>query len=397
MRMWKRANLRLISLSVLLSILCAGCTEKPDGISEENKDTAVDTRQQEIMDESLEIAERYRDIYEAAEKNNALDALETQRQIVERIGEKGNAAVDRNNRINMTNYEDAESFCQSVQEKADAEVTLFSVMDESGFLRYDMKTSKGSIFVTVSRLVWEKDEPQVVYYNEFEAYTWRFTEKGYLFIEEYRPSGYDGAPGEVAFRVKPLDQNCRDYCEKYVYPVGYADNNLFITDWNEQDISEPDFYDLYEKLYYVKYGTNVPYEPYEGAEYEVPAAEFEDVIQSYFNIGVEQIRENTMYRVESESYCYRPRGFREGELPYGPYPEVVACKEQPDGTLRLYIEGVWERKFTDRAVASELVVRPMENGGFQYVSNEVTFWNESLEFRWFTPRMTDEEWQSYYG
>lgn len=376
MRMWKRANLRLISLSVLLSILCAGCTEKPDGISEENKDTAVDTRQQEIMDESLEIAERYRDIYEAAEKNNALDALETQRQIVERIGEKGNAAVDRNNRINMTNYEDAESFCQSVQEKADAEVTLFSVMDEGGFLRYDMKTSKGSIFVTVSRLVWEK---------------------GYLFIEEYRPSGYDGAPGEVAFRVKPLDQNCRDYCEKYVYPVGYADNNLFITDWNEQDISEPDFYDLYEKLYYVKYGTNVPYEPYEGAEYEVPAAEFEDVIQSYFNIGVEQIRENTMYRIESESYCYRPRGFREGELPYGPYPEVVACKEQPDGTLRLYIEGVWERKFTDRAVASELVVRPMENGGFQYVSNEVMFWNESLEFRWFTPRMTDEEWQSYYG
>lgn len=376
MRMWKRANLRLISLSVLLSILCAGCTEKPDGISEENKDTAVDTRQQEIMDESLEIAERYRDIYEAAEKNNALDALETQRQIVERIGEKGNAAVDRNNRINMTNYEDAESFCQSVQEKADAEVTLFSVMDEGGFLRYDMKTSKGSIFVTVSRLVWEK---------------------GYLFIEEYRPSGYDGAPGEVAFRVKPLDQNCRDYCEKYVYPVGYADNNLFITDWNEQDISEPDFYDLYEKLYYEKYGTNVPYEPYEGAEYEVPAAEFEDVIQSYFNIGVEQIRENTMYRIESESYCYRPRGFREGELPYGPYPEVVACKEQPDGTLRLYIEGVWERKFTDRAVASELVVRPMENGGFQYVSNEVTFWNESLEFRWFTPRMTDEEWQSYYG
>ena len=109
MRVWKRANLRLISLSVLLSILCMGCTEKPDGISEENKDTVVDTRQQERIDESIEIAEGYRDIYEAAVKNNALDALETQRQIVERIGEKGNVAVDRNNRINMTNYKDAES------------------------------------------------------------------------------------------------------------------------------------------------------------------------------------------------------------------------------------------------------------------------------------------------
>ena len=153
MRMWKRVNFRLISLSVLLSVLCAGCTEKPDGISEENKDTVVDTRQQGIINESFEIAEGYRDIYEAAVKNNALDALETQRQIVERIGEKGNVAVDRNNRINITNYKDAESFCQSAQEKAEAEVTLFSVMDEGGFLRYDMKTSKGSIFVTVSRLV----------------------------------------------------------------------------------------------------------------------------------------------------------------------------------------------------------------------------------------------------
>ena len=31
--------------------------------------------------------------------------------------------------------------------------------------------------------------------------------KGYLFLEEYHPPGFDGAPGETGFRVQPLDKN----------------------------------------------------------------------------------------------------------------------------------------------------------------------------------------------
>mgnify|MGYP000107988144 FL=1 len=51
-------------------------------------------------------------------------------------------------------------------------------------------------------------------------------------------------------------------------PVGYAVNNLMITNWNEQDFSALEFYDLYEILYRAEYGEYVPYEAYEGAEYE---------------------------------------------------------------------------------------------------------------------------------
>ena len=101
-----------------------------------------------------------------------------------------------------------------------------------------MEAENGGIHVTVSTLQWEENRPRVCWHHEFEACSWKYTEKGYLFIEEYHPQGFDGPPGETAFRVKPLDQKCREFNRKYVYPIGYTRNNLLITDWNEQDYSE---------------------------------------------------------------------------------------------------------------------------------------------------------------
>ncbi len=59
---------------------------------------------------------------------------------------------------------------------------------------------------------------------------------------------------------------------KICYAVGVlALNNLLITNWDNQNYTELDFYDLYEKMYYMKYGKQVPYEAnYGRAEYEVP-------------------------------------------------------------------------------------------------------------------------------
>lgn len=141
----------------------------------------------------------------------------------------------------------------------------------------------------------------------------------------------------------------------------------------------------------------MPYEANEGAEYEIPEQDFEEVIQSYFQIEREQIAANTAYEPRERAYRYRPRGFKDAELPFGSYPEVISYEEQEDGTIRLFIEAVWERKMTDHAVTSELVVRPLEDGSFQYVSNQVTGWDNTLEILWYTPRLTDEEWQYYYA
>lgn len=381
---------KVVLLALAILTLCTGCKQNTD------KEIDGDKTVQQIYVESEKLAESYREIYETAVGQGNLNTLEVQQKIIGSIGSSGYAAVDRDDQINMVNHEQVEDFCKSADEESEDSVTIISLLEEGDFVRYDMVTKNGEIDVIVSALRWEENEPQVCYYQEFTAHSWKYTEKGYFFVEEYHPSGYDGAPGELAFRVKPLDQTCRELNRKYVYPVGYERNKLLIADWNEQDYSELDFYDLYERLYYIKYGTYVPYEAYEGAEYEVPEQEFEGVLQSYFQIEREQIATNTVYEPNERVYRYRPRGFKDAELPYGPYPEVMSYEKQEDGTIRLFIEAVWERKMTDHAVTSELVVRPLEDGNFQYVSNQVTGWDDTLDIPWYMPRLTDEEWQYYY-
>lgn len=165
----------------------------------------------------------------------------------------------------------------------------------------------------------------MTYYHEFSAYTWKYTDGGYLFIEEYHPSGYDGAPGQKGFRVKPLDKTCRELNRKYVMPIGYERNNMLITDWNEQNYAKLDFYDMYEILYYLENGSYVSYENnYNGMEYEISKSDFEEVIQMYFQIESQEIENHTVYNTERQTYRYRARGLYDAEFPYEPYPEVIA-------------------------------------------------------------------------
>ena len=181
-------------------------------------------------------------------------------------------------------------------------------------------------------------------------------------------------------------------------PVGYNRNSVLISDWSESDgFGSLNFYDLYDLMYRMKYGTEAPY-PYEytGAEYEIPASEFDSVLQSYLNISSDTIRSRTVYYPESDTYQYRPRGLEDAEYPYSPYPEVTACETLADGTLKLTVQAVQTTKLTDQAVISELVVRPLADGSFQYVSNRVTGTTEGISGTWFTPRLTEDEWNYRY-
>lgn len=385
---------KMLLLFLCLLLIFAGCSQK----GQKGEETAEErTQETEIEKESEKLAEGYREIYEAAAEEGTLDTLETKQQILSCLEKEGYAAVDREDQLNMVNSDKMEAFCLDAQAGKQAEVVLLSLIEEGGFVRYDLTAEDGKIQVHLSTLGWKNREPKVYYHHAFTAHSWKYTDRGYFFLEEYQPSGYDSAPGQIGFRVKPLDETCRELNRKYVCPVGYEGNNLLITDWSEQDYTGVDFYDLYEDLYYEEYGRNVPYERGEGVEYQVPAEEIEDVLKDYFRISSEQIRANMVYDPQQQTYRYRPRGMNDGTLPYGPYPEVTGYEEQEDGTLKLYVEAVWERKMNDQVVSSELVVRLLADGSFQYVSNHVTSFDEALAFSWYEPRLTEEEWQYYYG
>lgn len=379
-------------LGALLAIIMTGC------IREKNMNNGQESKNQKEKQskESLKLARSYQDLYENLQQEDQ-DILEFQEQVIRKIGDQGYAAVDNHNSINMVNYGQVEEFCRRAKKEEKADITLISVTDDGGFIRYDLESEDGRIDVTVSSLRWNKGEPEIYYDHKFQASVWKYTKKGYFFFEEDLPAGYDGAPGQKAFRVKPLDDACREACRQYVSWIGYERNNLLITDWDETDCGQLDFYDMYDRLAYAAYGDKMPYPAYEGAQYEIPEKEVEELLQSCFRFDSQTIQKKMVFHQDTGTYQYRPRGIRDGGYPYGPYPEVTSIEVQEDQTIRLTVEGVWTIKMQDCAVKSELVVRPIGNGEFQFVSNHVLSKEEEGASSWYKPRLTEEEWNRYYG
>ncbi|MEO2238237.1 DUF6070 family protein [Dorea sp. YH-dor226] len=394
-------GLILIICMTICMTICMGCTmrNKTQGRTEAEKaQTGSQTQEQVVNQETEALAEGYRDLYESAKQEGTLDSLELQKEIIAYLGRAGYVAVDVNNQIDMVNAELAEEFCEKAQKKQSTEITIFSVSDQGELIRYDIETCRGKMNVSISTLEWEADEPKSEQYRAYEAYSWKYTEKGYFFIEEYQPLGFDGAPGQKGFRIRPMEETFRELNQRYVMPIGYEKNNMLIMDWNEQDYSNLEFYDLYELMYHMKYNRYAPHDDYgEGMEYEVSKEEFEEVIQTYLPVDDLTIEENTVYDPDRQTYRYRPRGRYDFEWPYEPYPEVVDCEEQGDGTLKLTIEGVWEIRMLDQVIVSELVVRPLDNGSCQYLSNKVLCQDETASPQWYKPRLTEEEWERYYA
>lgn len=372
----------------------SGCTKN---VKQVQKSQNESTQKQKISAESKRISKLYHHIYEKGNQEKTLNTIGVKREIADCIGKEGYAVIDTENRIDMVNAKQIEEFCIAAKTGNKAEATILLLMDDGGFLRYDLEAEDGNMKVNTSSLRWEKQEAEVDCFEEYEAYTWAYTEKGYLFIEQYHMSGYDGPPGQIGIRVKPVDPICRELNQEYVLPIGYERNKLLITEWNEHDFSQLDFYDLYEIMYPMKYGSYVPYDhEYGGTEYEIPKAEFEEVIKTYFQIDSSVLESMAVYHSDSETYRYRPRGQYDAEFPYEPYSEVTAYENREDGTIELTVEAVWIREKLERAMSSELIVRPLADGGVQYVSNHLVSFAEGSKAKWYCERLTDEEWNKYY-
>ena len=207
----------------------AGSSEDSAG-SSGNNTSISDPSETALYASCLETADSFRDIYEQASRSDALNSLETQEKIIARLGEKGCCASDADNQLNMENSEILEDFLSAAEAGEEADATVLLVMEGGSVIYYDLQTQDGSISAQRCTLYWENSEPKAGYYEAFTAEKWCYTENGYFFFDQYRMPGYDGPPGEIGIRVKPLDTDCRGYCRKYVTPIGYNRNNMLISD-----------------------------------------------------------------------------------------------------------------------------------------------------------------------
>ena len=402
---WK-SGLAAISFVLILSI--SGCSDAPP---EENtvSETVIDVQaiQEESEEDADEIISVCIDLYEKAEEENKLADLETIRSIVNRLGENGYPAVDSRNQINMTEPEKVVKFCEKVDAQEEAEITILEISYLGGFVKYDLHTKDGNVDVVRSYYKYENGNMKREVIGNYQAEYWNYTEEGYLmfsgvwFSEELYVLTLSGAEEHTALRVQPLDETYRELSRKYLNFISFERNNMFIVDWSEEDFGDLNFYDMYDILYPKVNGQYVPYVADDNlavsAVYRIPKEEFESVIMKYFNIDSETLQSKTVYYSENSTYEYKPRGFEEVEYPEYPYSEVVGFSENSDGTITLTANVVFPYAGDSKVYAHEVVVRPLEDGGVQYVSNRIIPSEDNYRETWHTPRLTLEEWEELYG
>ena len=233
----------------MITLIPTGCgnraSENTDiGSAQADDKTAVFEEKESV--DAQTIAEILKDIYAGAASENTLGSLDTKRRMIARLGEHGLCAVDQENQVDMTQPEQALAFCRAVAQKERAQMTVF-VFDGAGFHKYDLQTWDG--YVNVNREYDQYDENgQLQEKNEgsYPADFWQYTEEGYLFFggsyfsdENYILTLSD-ASEYTALRILPLSETCRELNRKYIIPVGYERNNMFLTNWSEEDFGSLD-------------------------------------------------------------------------------------------------------------------------------------------------------------
>lgn len=402
---WK-SGLAVISFVLMLSV--SGCSDAPpeeDTVSETVID--IQTIPEEPQENAEEIINICIDFYKKAAEENKIADLKTIRSIVNCLGENGYPAVDSRNQINMTEPEKVVKFCEKVDAQEEAEITILEISYLGGFVKYDLHTKDGNVDVVRSYYKYENGNMKREVIGNYQAEYWNYTEEGYLmfsgvwFSEELYVLTLSGAEEHTALRVQPLDETYRVLSRKYLRPISFEQNNMFIVDWSEDDFGDLNFYDMYDILYPKVNGQYVPYAADDNlsvsAVYQIPKEEFESVIMKYFNIDSETLQSKTVYYSENSTYEYKPRGFEEVEYPEYPYSEVVGFSENSDGTITLTANVVFPYAGDSKVYAHEVVVRPLEDGGVQYVSNRIIPSEDNYRETWHMPRLTLEEWEELYG
>ncbi len=65
--------------------------------------------------------------------------------------------------------------------------------------------------------------------------------------------------------------------------------------------------------------------------------------------------------------------------------------------MTLTVNAVFPNQLLSKVYAHEAVIRPLDDGGVQYVSNRIICSEDNYGQTRHTPRLTEEKWKEIYG
>ena len=348
-------------------------------IQDKGYDLQIDEKKKkEVVNDCEENMEAIRDIYsefngiQEADQNVARQMMDRMKEIIK---QNGNPVRGSDHYSVMENYQKMEMFLNAARQEEKDNVILYEIDIDGGITRKEYTYDGENMFVISAKMLWNDDtEPMLTYISLSKIKEWKYTEYGNFCYEvcvPEPPEVTEIVDGSCIIRVRPLNEECLEYSEKYVGQLGYQGNNLLCSNWNIENMQDLDYNGIFEYLYNMKYGEKFSNETGVAG---VTADEFESVIMTYLPVTAEELKEWAVYDEQSNTYAWQ----RLGCGSYAPthfglsLPEVIEIKYNEDGTVVLTINAVCDSVVcNDAVITHELTVKFQNDGSVHYVGNRI--------------------------
>ena len=253
------------------------------------------------------------------------------------------------------------SFWADAQAETDCALALLFQRPDGALSYQVLSVEEGTSYARFLRL--EQTGDGSVTASGFERHPvqeWNLTQNGNFYYSLF-PAGDKHYADFQLIRTNAPDEALFAALERYVLPIDYYYVNLLITDWSEPSFEGMSFNDLFDRLY--------------AGLFRIPAAEFEAVVLPYFDLSPEALHALAGFDAQTESYPWCPIETNDMERYDYPAvePYITQILENADGTKTLLASCLSTDIPTDCLFSHELTVRDLPGGGFQFVSNRVTF------------------------
>ena len=323
--------------------------------------------EQRLRDEALSAAEQSRELYKEARISYPQTSYsyienfsdEQRKGVVKVLGEQGLVSVSDD--INMENYQKVEEFYSVYLSGGDAMVTVFDVRKDGNIGALTFIHRNGEIQTYYVTVGWQEGGiPEIKDFGCSDLENIKLTEKGYFIYKNKEVIAHGNL--QEYYRVRPLSDECRELTKKYICGLSFVNYNMLVKNWDAGNVEDILMPCMFEDIYRVY--TGEPLEPEKGM---IPAEVYERVMTTCFPVSVEQLREYCGYHAGRDGYEYEMIFPRQ----YPPFGEVVDYTRNDDGTLTLYVDGVWPDYDSDYAFTNRIVVQPFADGTFRYLSNSI--------------------------
>ncbi len=327
----------------------------------------TEMEREELKDSALSASNQVRHVYQQVEiveglfyESNVKEFTQKQcQEVVRLLGQAGFVSVTQD--TNMENGEQLEAFYTAYLEKRDAMVTIFDVHMDGLIGSVTFLYRKGELQTYYVGIGWQEGGiPMIKDTAVSEIAEIKLTQKGY-FIYTYKTAMLHSSLCQY-WRIQPLSDKCRELTQKYIYGLSYMKYNILATNWDNNNVEDILVPCMFEDIYRIATG-----EILQVKNDRIPAKVYENIMTTYFPVSVEQLQKKCGYDRDSDSYQYE----RSYENPYPPFGEVVDYTENVDGSITLFVDGVWPDYNLDCAFTNEIVVMPFSDGTFRYLSNTI--------------------------